>query len=149
MAHAHSTSTQSEREMLTEKKLPRGKSTPHALLGFASSGVHSLSCFLLLFLDLTICARCCKMCEETQTSRWNETCYESMNRLGVCSSLGDEEHMDLVERVVAECRQEDTEYEWSYSYDESEWSLTTSRMLRFGALFAAFVGRSVRRMFPL
>ena len=43
-------------------------------------------------------------------------------------SLGDEEHRDLVERVVAECRQEDTEYEWSYSYDESEWSLNTSQM---------------------
>ena len=43
-------------------------------------------------------------------------------------SLGDEEHMDLVERVVAECRQEDTEYEWSYGYDESEWSLNTSQM---------------------
>ena len=30
-------------------------------------------------------------------------------------SLGDEEHMDVVERVVAECRQEGTEYERSYS----------------------------------
>ena len=43
-------------------------------------------------------------------------------------SLSDEEHMDLVERVVAECRQDDTEYEWSYSDEESEWSLNTSHM---------------------
>ena len=42
-------------------------------------------------------------------------------------SVGDEEHMELVERVVAERRQEDTEYEWSYGY-ESEWSLNTSQM---------------------
>ena len=43
-------------------------------------------------------------------------------------SLGDEEHMDLVQRVVAEGRQEDAEYEWSYGYDESEWSLNKSLM---------------------
>ena len=62
-------------------------------------------------------------------------------------SLGDEEHMDLVERVVAECRQEDTEYELSYGFDESEWSLNTSQMWRLGARFPEFVGRSVREMF--
>ena len=53
--------------------------------------------------------------------------YEKTRRV-FTRSLGDEEHMDLVERAVAECRQEDTEYEWSYSYDESEWSLNTSQM---------------------
>ena len=46
--------------------------------------------------------------------------HENTRRVFI-RSLGDEEHMDLVERVVAECRQEDTEYEWSYSYDESEY----------------------------
>ena len=77
------------------------------------------------------------MCGETQTSRWNDTCHESIEqtRRVFIRSLGDEEHMDLVERVVAECLQEDTEYEWSYGYDESE--------------FPEFVRRSVRRMFPL
>ena len=33
--------------------------------------------------------------------------------------------------------------------DESEWSLNTSLMLRFGALFPELAGRSLRRMFPL
>ena len=70
------------------------------------------------------------MCEETQTSRWNETCHEGIEqtRRVFIKSLGDEEHTELVERVVAECRQEDTEYEWSYGYEESEWSLNTSQM---------------------
>ena len=70
------------------------------------------------------------MCEETQTSGWNETCHDGIEqtRRVFIRSLGDEEHMDLVEREVAECRQEDTEYEWSHSYDESEWSLNTSQM---------------------
>ena len=74
--------------------------------------------------------------------------YEKTQRLFI-RSHGDEEHMDLVERVVAECRQEDTEYDWSYKYDESEWSLNTSQMWRLGARFPEFVGRSVRRIFPL
>ena len=57
------------------------------------------------------------MCEETQTSRGNETCHESIEqtRRVFIRSLGDEEHMDLVNRVVPECRQEDTEYDWSYA----------------------------------
>ena len=52
------------------------------------------------------------MCEETQTSRWNEIRHESIEQTWrvFIRSLGDEEHMDFVERVVAECRQEDTEY---------------------------------------
>ena len=70
------------------------------------------------------------MCEETQTSGWNETCHDGIEqaRRVFIKSLGDEEHTDLVEREVAECRQEDTEHEWSHSYDESEWSLNTSQM---------------------
>ena len=52
----------------------------------------------------------------------------ALKKLGVfIRSLGDEEHTDLAEREVAECRQEDTEYEWSYTYDESEWLLNTSQ----------------------
>ena len=38
---------------------------------------------------------------------------------------------------------------WLRTHDESEWSLNTSRMLRFGALFPELAGRSLRRMFPL
>ena len=41
--------------------------------------------------------------------------------------------MDLVERVFAECRQEDTKYEWSYGYDESEWSLNSFANVTFGS----------------
>ena len=52
----------------------------------------------------------------------------------VIRSLGDEEHVDPNERMVADCRQDSTKYEWSHGFDESEWSLNTSRMLRFGAL---------------
>ena len=53
----------------------------------------------------------------------------------VIRSLVDGEHVDPFERVVADCRQDNTRYEGSHGYDESEWSLNTSRMLRFGALF--------------
>ena len=65
--------------------------------------------------DMIICAWCCRMWWETQTSKWNETCHESVQQTALVfiRSLGDEEHMDLVGRLVAECRQKDTEYEWS------------------------------------
>ena len=41
------------------------------------------------------------------------------------------------------------ERRWLRNQDESEWSLNTSLMLRFGALFPELAGRSLRRMFPL
>ena len=61
---------------------------------------------MFFFLDMTICAWCCRKCDETQTSRWNESCHESIEqtRRVFIRSLGDEEHMDLVKRVVAERR---------------------------------------------
>ena len=30
-------------------------------------------------------------------------------------SLGDEEHMELINRVVVECQQQEATYEWSYA----------------------------------
>ena len=47
LAHVHS-STQSERTFPTEIYVLRGNSTPRALLGFATSGVHPVSFFHLL-----------------------------------------------------------------------------------------------------
>ena len=41
------------------------------------------------------------------------------------------------------------ERKWLRNQDESEWSLNTSLMLRFGALFRELAGRSLRRVFPL
>ena len=70
------------------------------------------------------------MCKETQNIKMERNMlrqHEKTRRVFI-RSLGDEEHMDLVVRVVAECRQEETENEWSYSYDKSEWSLNTSQM---------------------
>ena len=46
-------------------------------------------------------------------------------------------------------REELGERKWLRTHGESEWSLNTSRMLRFGALFPELAGRSLRRMFPL
>ena len=42
------------------------------------------------------------MFEETQTSKWNETCHESIEqtRRVFIRSLGDEEHMDLDGRRI-------------------------------------------------
>ena len=65
----------------------------------------SLKSFLLNCFGHDRMRVCCRMCKETQTSKWNETCYESMKRQSVfIRSLGDEEHMGLVERVDAMMR---------------------------------------------
>ena len=41
------------------------------------------------------------------------------------------------------------ERNWLRNQDESEWSLNTSLMLRFGGLFPELAGSSLRLMFPL
>ena len=43
----------------------------------------------------------------------------------------------------------DQERKWFHNQDESEWSLNTSLMSRFGALFPELAGRSLRWMFTL
>ena len=78
---------------------------------------HSISTVTPFFLDIIICAWCSRMCGEIQTSRWNETCHEGIDQTGrvFIRSLGDEEHMELINRVVVECQQKEAKYEWSYA----------------------------------
>ena len=65
-------------------------------------------------------------------SRWNR--YQSSTGHFVMMSKGNRRNQ---------------ERKWLRNQDESEWSLNTSLMLRFGALFPEFAGHSLRRMFPL
>ena len=52
-------------------------------------------------------------------------------------------------RVMSKGNRGDQERKWLRNQDESEWSLNTSLMLRFGSLFPDLAGRSLRRIFPL
>ena len=63
--------------------------------------------------------------------------------------------MELISKLIRSLRDDEQgktwepERKWLRNQDESEWSLNTSLMLRFGALFPELAGRSLRRMFPL
>ena len=109
----------------------------------------NLSCssfILFMFGHDQFVRGCGRMCGETQTSRRNETCHDGVeqNWRVFIGSFGDEEHRELVNRVVVE----DSQVRMVVRYDESGWSLNTSQMLLLGARFPACVGRSPRRRFP-
>ena len=64
--------------------------------------------------------------------------------------------MELISKLIRSLRHYEQGKSWEpgsasgcANQDESEWSLNTTLMPRFEALFPELAGRSLRRMFPL